>query len=170
MRRFLLVGGCTLTVVVLLGSILVSRGNSGFAGLREINSQTPIPVPTLATNPDEQGKPPSSITGVSAITPPVTAAGVEDYVTSSLSWGEITGRNVRVQDIQFTTMSDFKAQRSENDPYWDNFPPTEPVVYVTLSGDFSFWDMDNKEQIYHSAYRVFSAVTGNELGGGAGPK
>jgi hypothetical protein len=108
--------------------------------------------------------------GSSAIRPPVTVASIRAYVTSNPSGGGIVAENIQVTGVQFMTAGQLRTLL--NNPAVDSYPPAEPVVYVTLSGDFRAPDPDQSAgntPVYHTAFRVFSARTGNELMGGANP-
>lgn len=165
MRKILAVAGIAVAVVVLLVASLSS--SRGYASLPLINSLTPTPAHSPAQGREDELKIPSGRpTGVQAIDPPVTEAKVQQYVKQHLAQGGIAASNIGVLSIRFLTVAELETLMSTNDPYWDSFPPDEPLVLVHLSGDFSYSDMSDMRHLAQRAYKVFSARTGNELMGG----
>jgi len=173
MRKSLIFSGLVLIGLVLSVSILSLSSSSGYAslpnplqllypGLTPLPAQSPIPNPFATMT--AVGRPQTKAEGGSAISPPVTEARVRDYIATHLSTGGIMALNTTVESVQFITIKQLKVLLN-NDPFLDQFPLDEKVVYVTLIGDFSVPDAPT-DTVMHSAYRVFSARTGNELMGG----
>jgi hypothetical protein len=137
--------------------------------------QTPFPAQSPAPDPLTQIKDgtPSPPEGASAITPPVTEAKVRQYIANNTQMSEINAKNIKVDSFEFLSANELNQRLGGNaglNAGLNGVPADEPFVYVRLSGDFTFYDMDNVEHIFHSAFRVFSARTGNEVMGGALPK
>lgn len=106
--------------------------------------------------------------GVPALTSSLDEAGVLEYVASnplSISGMDATKTNMRVTRVQFMSMGELKKVLN-NDPLWDSWPASDPVIYVTYDGTFTYIDMDGVEHVYPAAYRVFHGITGNELQAG----
>ncbi len=191
MRRLFIAVGLALAVpvfIIVAFTLMPGRGqatpgsNAGQPGQQagqqynDLNDLTPIPEGSPAPNPvataDAQYKP-RSVAGASALTPPLTEEKVRAYVEGDPNVGEVAAKSFHADSIRFATVGEMKAQlkaENRNDPFLDNYPLDRQIVYVTLSGEFHFFDMDNQEHIYHRAFRVFDAETGNELMGGAGPE
>jgi hypothetical protein len=177
MRKFLVFGGLTLVGFSLLIQLTLAGAGHGYAtpdpaSTLPYTTQTAIPsaagsVP--APDPLEQfrGRPQSAVRGSTAITLPVTESRVLEYLTEHASSGGVIAKNTRIDSVQFMTVGQLKPLMN-NDPYLNDFPESEPVVYVLLSGDFTAPSMDdiNPGPVVHTMYRVFSVRTGNDLMGG----
>jgi|GEM_PF-5039698 len=182
MRKPMIIAGLAIAGILLITTVAIRSNRSSDIGtsparplmvpsVMQASSETPVlgqtPVimqsPTAALEPTGQARPQTRPMGVTAITPPVTEASVRDYITRNNTsvGGGVTASNLQVESIQFMTIAELKPLLK--DPFLDNFPADTRVVYVTLLGDFSVEGQPRMQ----SAFKVFSAETGNEIMGGA---
>jgi hypothetical protein len=121
-------------------------------------------VPMSVKNYSPNQSPPD---GRAAIRPPITRESVREYVlTNAVTVGGAAATNMQITNIQFMPIRELKKLLA-NDPLWDMWADDYPVVYVTLNGSVSL-TIEDSEQVYRNAYRVFDARTGNELQAGVG--
>ena len=138
-------------------------------------------VPDQSSQPDPKvfetmiSLPSQSAQGRPAITGPVDDVSIRNYIGANPSVAGVAAQNVQVASIQYLSARNLETVLNNSDPFWSSFPPDEPLAYVVLSGEF-IAEIDPSVQgsdatiTYHTAYRVFSVRTGNELGGKIGPK
>lgn len=112
--------------------------------------------------------------GRQAITGPVDDISIRSFIAANVPVAGIAAHNVQVVTIEYLSVQGLKNVLPNSDPFWDGFPPNEPVAYVVLSGDFVAQTDPGARgsgatTTYHTAHRVFSVRTGNELGGQVGP-
>jgi hypothetical protein len=151
------------------------------AATTALSNQTVVPNESFQADPDPHvfqtivSRPSKPAVGKTAITGTVDDVSIRNYIAANPIVGGVTAQNVQVVSIQYLSVQGLKTVLANGDPFWDGFPPDEPVAYVLLRGDFGV-DIDPSVQdsrvtaTYLTAYRVFSVRTGNELAGGAGPK
>jgi hypothetical protein len=82
---------------------------------------------------------------------------------SSLMPG-VEAQDIRIADVTFSKLGEIRPYL--NEPALDTLPADEPVVYVSLLGDFTVIDAPPDTPMFHAGYMLFSAATGNELLGG----
>lgn len=161
--------------LVLIAITSMFFGNQGYTSPSSTYATVETPNPAQSPGPDRlatiiaQGTPSAVAQGAPAITLPVTEAKVRQYVEQTITGvgGGVVAQNAQVVTIQFMTVALLRPLT--NNAFLDSYLAEEPVVYVTFTGDFAFWDPDGVKSTYHSAYRVFSVRTGNELVAGVVP-
>ncbi len=129
------------------------------------NSQVPIrvtPQPKLVLQP-------ASEPGGHAVKPPVTEAGIREFISKAASLPAIpSGSRPTISRIQFITAAE--VRRIENNTFAvQEYPATAPMVYVELAGTFDVPKFDEKDApiTYSHGTMVFDGVTGNLLLAGA---
>ena len=167
---------CSVLLILLALAQLANRGQAsdtfiGTQGSYPGASETVVPAggfdPDVPMSMKYSGSKQLPPEGRAAITPPVTSESVREYVlANAVTVGGASATNMQVTEIQFTTVGDLKKLLT-NDPLWDMWADDYPVVYVTLNGSISL-SMDESQQVYQNAYRVFDARSGNELQAGVG--
>ena len=193
-RKALILVGLTLIVFFCLALVTSNSNSQQGVGAGQFLNVPPISVSTTAmsnqtvvpnelsqADPDPHvfetmiSRPHQPAVGKTAITGPVDDISIRNYIAANPIVGGVTAQNVQVVSIQYLSVQELKTVLANSDPFWDGFPPDEPIAYVVLRGDFGV-DRDPSAEdarvtaTYLTAYRVFSVRTGNELAGGAGPK
>jgi hypothetical protein len=178
MSRSFSIGALLVGLLLIAASDIYLNGNGyasaslpGFANA----SQTVVPTqeaPLTSTSVDPRAIPPGNTgttlaKGARAITPPVTEDKIRSYVAQSKMGGGVATGEITVADVQFMPTSQLQTLMPDEASFLQNFAPDTLVVYVRLKGNFA---AEGPSQSYTTGFRVFDAVTGNELMGGAGPK
>lgn len=139
------------------------RSASG-VGQYTVNSLTPLPqgtgIPMATPDPTQRAR--SPITGASALSLPVTEASIRQVLADpDKQGGLVHGSNVTVVKVQFMTAGE--VYTLVKDPFINQFPSSEPVAYVTMTGDFP----SEAPTVMHDGFAVFDVSTGNILMSGA---